>query len=170
VPVSQVVNDDGAVNHYEVPDMNTESWLSSRPKKHSDLLSDKNNECGEMFKRIIKMIKWWNHQHSSLLQSFHIEVMAIKMFQGTLDDYSWQVFQYFDNAVRLASSSLWYEVGYADSYLDSETRKDVLERLKTARDKARNAWSLTYRERNEHEKAIGIWRQIFGDKFPAYGS
>jgi len=170
VPVSRVVNDDGSINYYKVPDMNTESWLRSRPKRHSYKLNDKNKECGEMFKRIIKMIKWWNHQHSALLESFHIEVMVIEAFQGKLSDYSWEVFQFFDKAIKLASSSLWYEVGYADSYLNTETRKDILDRLETARDKARDAWYLTYKDRNEHEKAIAIWRQIFGDKFPAYGS
>jgi len=170
VPVSQVGNDAGSVNYYKVPDMKNESWLSSRPKKHSNKLKDKNKECGEVFKRIIKMIKWWNHQHSNLLQSFHIEVMAIKIFQGYLSGYSWQVFQFFDKAVELGSSSLWYELGYVDSYLNSETRKEILQRLNTAKDKARDAWYLTHNGRNEHEKAINIWRQIFGNKFPAYGS
>jgi hypothetical protein len=170
VPVSRVVNDDGSVNYYSVPDMNTESWLSSRPRKHSNVLSKKNKEFGDMFKHIIKMIKWWNHQHSSFLQSFHIEVMALNIFDGELTDYSWNIFQYFDKAVDLASSSLRYEISYADGYLDSETRKSAVERLKTARDKARDAWYFTYNGRNDHENAIEIWRQIFGDKFPAYGN
>jgi len=170
VPVSRVVNDDGSVNYYSVPDMNTENWLPSRPRKHSNTLGAKNKECGDIFKRIIKMIKWWNHQHSSFLQSFHIEVMALNIFNGELADYPWNIFQYFDKAAELTSSSLWYELGYADGYLNSETRKLAVERLKTARDKARNAWYLTYNGRDKHKEAIEIWRQIFGDKFPAYGS
>jgi len=170
VPVSRVANDDGSVNYYSVPNANTEGWLSSRPRKHSSALEDKNKECGDMFKRIIKMIKWWNNQHSGFLQSFHIEVMALKIFGGKLVDYSWNIFQYFDKAVELASSSLWYEVGYVDDYLDYKSRKLALERLKTARDKARDAWYLTYNGRSDHERAIEIWRQIFGERFPSYGS
>jgi hypothetical protein len=170
VPVSRTSNNDGSVNYYNVPNMNDETWLPSIPKKHSDSLSERNKNCGDAFKRIIKLIKWWNHQHSNLLQSFHIEVMALNIFNGQLTDYSWDVFQYFNEAVKLASSSLRYEVGYADSYLDSTTRKSVIERLGTARDKARDAWYLTYGDRNDHAKAIEIWRQIFGDEFPTYGS
>ena len=170
VPVSRALNSDSSVNYYNVPNMNSENWLPSRPKKHSDLLSDRNKNCGDSFKRIIKMVKWWNHQHSNLLQSFHIEVIALNVFNSQLTDYSWDMFQYFDQAIKLASSSLWYEVGNADDYLDSTTRKSVLERLGTAREKARDAWYLTYGGRNEHAKAIEIWRQIFGDKFPTYGS
>ncbi len=170
VPVSRIVNDNGSVDYYNVPDMNTESWLPSRPRKHSDLLSQRNKECGDAFKRIIKMIKWWNHQHSNFLQSFHIEVMALKIFNSKLADYPWNVFKYFDEAVKLVSSSLWYELGYVDKYLNAGNRILALERLKTARDKARDAWYLTHNGRSEHERAIAIWRQIFGEKFPAYGS
>jgi len=170
VPVAQVTNNNGSIDHYEVPDMNSETWISSRPKKHSETLNKKNVECGDIFKKIIKMIKWWNHQHSSLLQSYHIEVMAINIFQGMLSDYPWQIYQYFDKAVGLVGSSLWYELSYVDSYLDSGQRLTVLDRLKAARDKSIDAWYFTYNERNEHEEAINLWRQIFGDKFPAYGS
>jgi hypothetical protein len=170
VPVAQVTSNNGSIDHYEVPDMNSETWISSRPKKHSETLSKKNVECGDIFKKIIKMIKWWNHQHSSLLQSYHIEVMAINMFQGMLSDFPWQIYQYFDKAIGLVGSSLWYELSYVDSYLDSGKRLAALDRLKAARDKSRDAWYFTYNERNEHEKAINLWRQIFGDEFPAYGS
>src|SRR5262249_50864799 len=107
--------------------------------------------------------------HSNFLESFHIEVMALKILTGNLNDYPWSVFQYLDGAAKLAASSLAYEDAYADDYLDYSKRQEVLKRLETARDKARDAWYLTYNGRTEHEKAIAIWRQIFGDRFPAYG-
>lgn len=169
VPVSRATNSDGSVNHYNVPNMNDETWIKSRPKKHSTEMSEKNKVCGESFKRIVKMIKWWNHQHSSLLQSFHIEVIALNVFNNTLSDYSWDVFQYFDKAVEIVKSRLWHEGDYIDDYLDYEKRQEAIKRLETARDKARNAWSYTYGDKDDHENAINLWRQIFGDKFPSYG-
>lgn len=170
VPVSRTLNDDGSVNHYNVPDMNNETWINSRPRKHSTTMSDKNKLCGPAFKRIVKMIKWWNHQHSSLLQSFHIEVIALETFSGPISDYSWSVYEYFDNAVKIVKSNLWYEGDYIDDYLNHTKREEVIKRLETAKDKARDAWYYTYGDRDENEKAINIWREIFGDKFPAYGS
>jgi hypothetical protein len=98
VPVSRVKNDDGSVRHYEVPNMNREQWIESRPKLHSHTLENRNSSYGEEFKKIIKMIKWWNHQHSSLLQSFHIEVIALNSLKGMFDNYSWDIFQFFDKA------------------------------------------------------------------------
>ncbi len=169
VPVSMTTNDDGSVSHYNVPDMNSETWIKSRPRKHSSDMTDKNKTCGEAFKRIVKMIKWWNHQHSSFLQSFHIEVIAMNIFSSPLSDYSWDIFQYFEKAATIVSSSLWHEGDYIDGYLDYSRRIEAVKRLETARDKARDAWHWTYGENDDHEKAIGLWRQIFGEKFPAYG-
>jgi hypothetical protein len=169
VPVSRTKNNDGTVNHYDVPDMNTGRWLQSRPRKHAKQVESKASECGGKFKPIIRMIKQWNKEHSDLLESFHIEVMAIRAFNGIILDYPWSVFQYFDQAANLASSPLAYETGYADDYLDATQRKEVVKRFETARDKARDAWYMTYNGRNQHEKAIEIWRQIFGERFPAYG-
>lgn len=169
VPVCEIDNNDGTVNHYDVPNMNDETWIKSRPRKHSSLMRDKNEACGESFKRIIKMIKWWNYQHSSILQSFHIEVMAIKIFEGNLSHYSWDIFQFFDKAVDLINSSLWYEGDYIDSYLSYIQRQEIKKRLETARDKASDAWFCTYGNNNDHKKAISLWKQIFGDRFPSYG-
>jgi hypothetical protein len=104
------------------------------------------------------------------MESYHVEVLCLRIFDGVISDYPWAVFQFFDKAVTLVKSPLSYEGGYADDYLDNDfDRKEVLRRLEAARDKALTAWHLTHDERSEHEKAIAIWRQIFGDKFPAYG-
>ena len=116
------------------------------------------------------MIKWWNRQLGNLFQSFHIEVMAIHIFSGRTSDYPWYIFQYFENAVALTSSPLWHETGYVDGYLDNNTRKEVGKILETARDKAREAWCLTDDGGTDHKHAIEIWRGIFGEEYPVYGS
>jgi hypothetical protein len=170
VPVSRRVNDSGNVVYYSIPDMNEEEWIRSKPRKHSAAMSKKNESCGPNFKRIVKMIKWWNHQHSSLLQSYHIEVLALKIYDGdTLDDYSWDVFTFFDKAYDLTDSYLYHDDAFVDDYLDYTKRQEVRKRLNTARSTALSAWHLTYGGNNDHAEAIRLWRQIFGNKFPAYG-
>jgi hypothetical protein len=169
VPVAVIYNDDKTVNYYDVPDMNSGSWLRSRPRRHTNLINAKANECGNRFKPLIRMFKQWNKEHSDLLESYHIEVLALKTLAGALSDYSWNVFHFFDEAIKLVGGELEYEGGYADDYLDYSTRQEVVNRLKTARDKASDAWYLTYNGSTQHELAIEIWRQIFASKFPAYG-
>jgi hypothetical protein len=169
VPVSRTVNDNGTVNHYNVPDMNTGTWLPSRPRRHATAINEKATECGKRFKPLIRMVKQWNKEHSDLMESYHIEVLALNICSGELADYSWEVFHFFDEAVKLVQAPLPYEGGNADEYLDYATRQEVLKRLRTAKDRASDAWYLTYNGQSDHERAIEIWRQIFGSKFPAYG-
>jgi len=169
VPVSRTVNDDGSISHYNVPDMNTETWIASQPVRHSNGLVESNKSFGVEFKRIVKMIKWWNHQHSSYLQSYHIEVLALNILSGTFSNYPWEIYQFFEKAITLVSSSLWHNAGYVDYYLDSKKRNEAKSRLSTARDKSRKAWYKTTGDNDDHQDAIIIWRQIFGDKFPVYG-
>jgi Second Messenger Oligonucleotide or Dinucleotide Synthetase domain len=169
VPVSRVVNNDDSVNYYSVPDMNSGGWLKSRPRKHASTLTARVNDCGFRFKPLIRMIKQWNKAHSDLMQAFHIEVLCISIFTSTVTDYPWAIFQFFEKAIPLVKAKLPYENGYADDYLTKDDRDDVLTRLETAKDQARTAWYQTFNGRGEHEQAIQIWRQIFGDKFPAYG-
>jgi Second Messenger Oligonucleotide or Dinucleotide Synthetase domain len=57
VPVSRVTNSSGNISHYNVPDMNREVWIKSKPRLHDRYMTDKNKECGDAFKRIVKMIK-----------------------------------------------------------------------------------------------------------------
>lgn len=171
VPVSRVTNSDDSFSHYNVPDMNHEEWIASSPKRHSDAMVARNESFGDEFKKIVKMIKWWNHQHSSLLEGYHIEVMALHALSGRFSSYPWDIFQFFDSACKLASSFLFHDGGFADKYLylNSEARLEIVRRLETARDKARTAWHETYGANNNDKKAIEIWGQVFGDKFPAYG-
>ena len=169
VPVSRSVNDDNSISHYNVPNMNDENWIKSQPIRHSNELTERNSSIGYQFKRIIKIVKWWNLQHSSYLQSYHIEVLTLKILTGTFSNYPWEIYQFFEKAVTHVSSPLWHNINYADSYLTQTNRDAALNRLSTARDKSKEAWFKTTGDNDDHEGAIKIWRQIFGDKFPAYG-
>lgn len=169
VPVSRVVNDDGTISHYNVPDSNTDKWIESRPKALAATIESKSSECGYNFRRIIKIIKHWNRIHSDYLSSYHIEVLAINVLSGNMDDTPWHVFKFFEDARKLLESYLWYDTGFADDYLLWSNRQEALKRFDTAITKSRDAWYKTYGENNDHEGAIEIWRQIFGGEFPSYG-
>ncbi len=170
VPVSRTDNSEGGVSHYNVPDMNTGSWIESRPRRHSSNVAAKAKACGPRFRHIVRMIKHWSRIHSDLLQSYHIEAMALRAFSDApIGEYDWEVFQFFEKAVGLAGSSLYYEGAYVDEYLDAATRADVVRRLERARDKARDAWYAALPTVAKTEEAISAWRQVFGERFPQYG-
>lgn len=167
VPVSRTDNPDGTVMHYNVPDSNTNTWIKSRPKALAATIEAKSTECGSNFRRIIKMIKHWNHVHGNYLRSYHIEVLALQVFSGNLDDTPWQIFQFFDKARPLLTGLLWYDMGFADDYLSVTDREQVLRRFDTAIEKSRQAWHYGYK--SDHKSAIETWKKIFGEQFPGYG-
>jgi hypothetical protein len=169
VPVAANYNADNTVNYYEVPDTNTGRWYHSRPRKHANAINQKATECGTRFKPLIRMLKTWNKEHSDLLESYHIEVITLTACSGSMSDYPWAVFKWFDDAVNLVSGPLAYDGSYVDDYLIYDGRQEVLKRLRTARDKARDAWHQTYGTNNNDRRAIEIWGQVFGSKFPTYG-
>lgn len=169
VPVSRSVNDQDQVTHYNVPDANKGAWIKSRPKTHAKNIEDKASACGANFRRIIKMVKHWNSVHSDYLQSYHIEVLALQVSTSNMDDTPWEVYQFFKKARPLLDSNLWYETGFADEYLDYTSRQEAIKRFDAATDKARDAWFKTYGSNSDHAGAIKLWKQLFGDAFPAYG-
>jgi len=169
VPASRVVDNYGNVVEYKIPDMNTGLWITTNPKNHTNDITSRSSATGVYFRRIITMIKWWNKKHSDYLQSYHIEVMALRIFETEITDYSWSVFQFFDKAADLAASPLWHDKGIVDNYLNYNSREEVVKRLRTASNLARDAWYLTYDDKNDHAGAVAKWRQLFGDKFPSYG-
>jgi hypothetical protein len=118
---------------------------------------------------MIKIIKWWNKEHSSYMQSYHIEVLALRIFTGTFSNYAWHIYQFFKDAYDLTSNHLWYEISYADAYLTYSNRQEVLKRLRTARDKASAAWwaECDTNPKRDIQEAMRLWVQIFGDEFPA---
>lgn len=169
VPVSRSVDNNGNISHYNVPDMNTETWIVSKPKAHDTEMTTRNQNFGEEFKRLVKMIKWWNKQHSDIMQSYHIEILGLEICTGKFSDYPWNVYQFFDKAYDLTEELLYHNDTCADYYLTEVSRNELRKHLDTAREMARNAWYLTYGENAKDKDAIEIWRRIFGDKFPDYG-
>lgn len=170
VPVSMTKNANGDVMHYNVPNSQTDTWIKSRPKSLAAAIEAKSSECGGNFRRLIKMMKHWNRIHSDYLSSYHIEVLALKLLNGNCDHIPWQLHYLFDRARALFEVPLYYDTGYVDDYLSNAARIEVKKRFETAYSLSLHAWHATHGVNNDHENAISKWRQIFGDKFPAYAS
>lgn len=169
VPVCEVTHSDGSFSHYNVPDSNTDSWIESRPKAFASAIEEKSVECGKNFRRIIKMIKHWNRFHGDFLRSYHIEVLAVKVFNSNLDDTPWHIYKFFEDARAFLQGPLWYDTGIADDYLSWSDRLEIIKRFDKAIAKSRTAWWKTYDTNNDHKGSIELWQQIFGEDFPNYG-
>lgn len=165
VPASRLVDSNGVVTGYEIPDMNRETWLPTNPPEHSRNMSSAASTRGENFRKAIKMIKHWNRRQVVKLQSYHIEVIALSM-TSSWDEYSWPIYKWFE-AAQSAVHFCWHAGQDVADYLSWERAELVKTQLKAAEAQAQSGWYHHYRG-NDRE-AITAWKALFGHSFPSYG-
>lgn len=173
VPAFQTGDDYGNVLYYNIPDMNTQTWIRSNPKMHSAAIKERASTYGAEFRKIIKMVKWWNRKHSSYLQSYHIEVLALQSLTSSFTNFPLEMSIFFRKACESLESSflglpsLQYLDSYVDGYLTISDREEALKRVRSARDLSLEAWGATFGNPPNQQRAMALWRQMFGEKFPS---
>ncbi|MEG8281061.1 nucleotidyltransferase [Streptomyces sp. AHA2] len=168
VPAVRVTNDSGEVTHYEIPDMNREIWLETKPHKHTRDVNSKAESHGLKFRQVIKFIKDWNRRQSISLQSYHLEVIALKT-PTDWKSYDWSVLQWFSHA-KSQLYSCWHEGNDVSAYLTADRAYLVQQQINQAYTAALNAWYATSGPNPNQAAAIREWKSIFGQRFPSYGS
>ncbi len=153
---------------YLIPNSEQQSWLSTDPKKHVDLMSIANKAHGGSLVPVIKMLKSWNRNSGSFFHSFHLEVLALEVFKDIeIPNYPLGCKHFFDKArARVAFKNL-DPAGFGDdvgAYINVEEAK---KKLQLAFDRAEKAEASA--GKGNVSDAVDYWRLIFGDKFPAYG-
>lgn len=155
-----------------IPNSISQSWVSTDPKKHVDIMSTSNkNHNGDMVP-LAKMIKGWNKNIGSFFMSFHLEVLALSILNNvTISDFPSGLRFYFDKGKDLISNQNPDPAGFGgDVGVYLNTREKI--------DEAVNKFQLAYERAVKAEEydrigytqdAIEVWRKIFGDYFPAYG-
>lgn len=171
VPAAQVIDARGHVVEYCIPDANRDTWIYTKPKTHDRDMALAASARGAAFRQAVKMLKEWNRVHSGLMQSYHLEILALRILgAGVLaGGFPWAFTTFFKQATQMTRSPLWHQGNRVDEYLDPRKRAEVIKRLDAAHARSRRAWYLTSGRRNNHQLAIGIWQQVFGSRFPAYG-
>lgn len=166
VPVSRTANAQGVVTHYNVPDMISGTWLTARPHRHNTAMA----AVSESKRQLVRMVKVWNAVHSSVLQSYHLEVLALNMPEvDVASGWPFEVRYFFQAAFDLLAAPLSHpdvHAGFADTYLTPATRKDARDRVATAWSWAKQAEDAVYK--GDMREAMRLYRLIFGSDFPAY--
>lgn len=157
---------------YLIPNSVTQSWLSTNPKKHVELVSTSNTAHNGDFVPLVKMIKCWNRNIQSHFHSFHLEVLALSIFSNVeISDSPSGVRYFFDKARVLVTKQNSDPAGYdgdVGSYINNQDKIDeAVSRFQTAYDRAVKA--EYYSTLGQTSNAIDEWRKIFGNYFPTYG-
>lgn len=155
------------------------TWIRTNPRKHIEISSNINQRAGGLLVPSVKMLKAWNRAAGRPLRSFHLEVLAWKVF-----DPGWLSAAWFGPGVGIGSdpenvSRFFAEApdrlrrklpdpargeGDLGGYLTDRAREDVLSKLATAASRCVRAGQLL-----TDGDAVGasvIYRKVFGGAFP----
>lgn len=139
-----------------IPNESLTGWIFTNPKTHTSMLDDVNNLRNGKVKNIIKAVKSWKKQNDYKIPSFHIEEIAISIF----NTYS---FSNLEEGIRK-----WFE--YARYYIEKDRfnaenqYNAVLKAINAVADKLSDAKSKL--DGKKEAEAVKIWHDIFGKDFP----
>lgn len=146
-------------------------WLSTDPKRHVALMSEANKRHAGNLVPVIKMIKSWNKAHGSFFRSFHLEVLALKIFSSvTISDFESGLRFFFDNARAEVRQVNPDPAGYGDDigrYIKGGSVEQATAKFTGAFNLAAHAEAYT--RRGDHKSAILTWKQLMPNHFPSYG-
>lgn len=156
---------------YLIPNSSENIWISTNPKVHVTLMSDKNRAHNGDLVPVIKMIKGWNKTIDSAFVSFYLELLALDIFENVTISNHWTGVRFFFDKGR---EQIRYKIddpagygGKINGLRNCRTMADAVGRFETAYDRAIRAEE--YAKKGNISSAADEWKKIFGDYFPAYG-
>jgi len=157
---------------YLIPNSITQSWLTTNPKKHVEIFSAANTAHNGDLIPLVKMLKGWNKSHGAYFRSFHLEVLALEILNGvTISDTPSGARYIFDKARDRVTKKNLDPAGYGDDvgkYINSQEKiNEAVSKFQLAYERAVKAEE--YDRHGSTKEALGMWRKVFGDYFPAYG-
>lgn len=157
---------------YLIPNSVNKTWIETDPKKHVEILTAANKAHANDLVPLIKMIKGWNKSSGKFFGSFHLEVLALEVFDGiTISDFPSGLRFYFDKGRDLITKQNVDPAGYGGdvgNYINTQEKiQEAVDKFQLAYDRAMKAED--YERRGNTKEAIEMWRKVVGDCFPAYG-
>lgn len=163
--------DDGIPEgEYEIPDVDSDTWIRTNPEEHKRLSIEANKRAENKLKPLIKAAKHWNREAGKLLPSFHLDVMSWSVFTAGPASYPEGLFLLFDalsSAVMLPCPDPAGLGPDIDHGMTDTARTSAHKALKEAARHAKVALRLD--TEGLTEEAHYVWRQLLGSVYPEAG-
>jgi len=142
------------------------SWIRTSPLKQIKWFNDKNADLSYHLRPRVRLLKAWNHAHSSRLKSFHLETVTANVFSSMSGNHRDGLAKFFEWAqTRLTVSDPGGHGGDLSGYLSWSARQDVIASFASARTRAAAAQAAE--ASGNHAEAKRLWRIVLGSDFPA---
>jgi Second Messenger Oligonucleotide or Dinucleotide Synthetase domain len=142
-------------------------WVQTNPYYHHDFMATRNKALENRLKPLVRLLKRWNRVHSNRMKSFHLEIVAQRVFSRMDAGMSVNVAKFFKDAHRhLHVKDPAGFSGDLASPLTGNREREIKQSFAFAREHAQRAQEAD--EYGDIPEALRQWRLIFGDEFPGY--
>jgi len=149
---------------YHLPN-GTGGWLLTAPIAANAWYAERSQLLGYRLGPMVRLLKAWNRAHSKQMQSFHLETITAKTFKTVGTNYRIAMQRFFEWAPsRLNASDPGGQGGELSSYLTVNGRKELVDALNAAAERAKRANEAE--AKGDHAEAKRLWRIILGSDFP----
>lgn len=160
------------IKYYIIPN-GRGNWTRTDPRVDARSITETNKAHDGEFLKLLRLLKYWNKRtNKPVLKSYYFETLAIRTFRfaskyATLGEGVKYFFQFCPTHLSSTCPDPKGLGPNLDAGIDSDTKQKVIAAMQKACSLAQEA--RLYEALNQAEKAIGKWRELFGDKFPKYG-
>lgn len=112
IDVVPAINKDSNGRLILIPDSNSDEWIVSAPKIHTEIGIEINRTAGGLFKPLVKLLKFWNSNlpKTANIKSFAVETVAATLFQHVaLPSLQDGLRLYFDYLAELGGQASLYK-------------------------------------------------------------
>lgn len=140
-----------------IPNSDLTGWILTDPKTHTNDLNSVNQYRNYKVKSIVKAVKQWKRENNQNIPSFHIEEVAISVF-------NFYNFTNLEEGIRL-----WFENAERNLQVDRFKSYDDYSKVKEKINKVKGKLQDAKKHLNDKKEgeAKKIWKEVFCDKFPA---
>ncbi len=152
---------------YKIFDRRTLEAVQSNPKLHAELLTKANEDTGGLLVPLIKILKAWKREKCDYVKSFHIELLAVKVFTGTtIETLPNGLFKFFESAGDYLKSACLNDPAnnsiLIDEYLDKDgNRAAICSLVETEKVLAQTA--VNHETNGDNDKAVEAWGKVLSD-------
>jgi hypothetical protein len=160
--------------YYVIPDSVRRAWIPTDPPGFAERITQANKQMDGTFVPLMKMVKAWNRAVGWPIRSFHVECMMHAHFQTYTQRYTYpsMLCAFLGALPRYLAGPRFDPVtgDRVDAYLDNSARETdrqiAIKKAEAATDAAEEAHS----DQDKYPVvAIGEWKRLMGEFFPAYG-
>lgn len=160
------------IEHYLIPDGNGH-WKATNPKIDQDRTTSINQKHNGHVLQAIRTLKYWNRRaNMTTIPSYLFENLVLNFF-NTRDESSEYVDINIINFWSYLSTAIYSSVQDPKGFqgdintLTFDEKQKISERANQVYKKGVEAYNAETKEDN-HQKAINIWRTVWGTDFPQY--